>query len=87
VERDLGLAGESGDRLPAVADQMIARRDNAGERGSDRGAIDLGQHRIEGRALPVAGDENGNIVLVEARMSRRPSPLAKPFAADRTIGP
>ena len=32
VEGNPGSAGESGDRLAAVADEMIARRDDAGER-------------------------------------------------------
>ena len=33
MERDPGLAGESRDRLAAVADEMIARRDDSGEGG------------------------------------------------------
>jgi hypothetical protein len=41
VEGNPGFAGESGDRLSAVADEMIAGRDEAGEGGPDRGAVDL----------------------------------------------
>ena len=42
------------------------------------------QDGVEGRALPVAGDENGNIVLVKARMSGRSAPLAR---LSRQVGP
>ena len=77
VEGNPRLASESGDRPAAVADEMVARRDDAGERGSHRSAVDLRQDCVEGRALPVAGDENGNIVLVKARMSGRSASLAR----------
>ena len=87
VERNPGSAGESGDRLPAVADEMIARRDDPDERCFHRSAVDLRQDRVEGRALPVAGDENGNVVRMESRIPGRPAPFAKPCAADRTTGP
>ena len=87
VEGNPGFARKGGDRPAAVADQMIAVRDDAGERGCHGSAVDLGQHRIEGRALPVAGDEDGNVVLIKARMSGRAAPAFAPFAADRTIGP
>ena len=82
--RESGSAGESGDRLSAVADEMIARRDDPGERCFHRSAVDLRQDRVEGRALPVAGDENGNVVLMKARMSRRSAPLAR---LARQVGP
>ena len=52
---------------------MIARRDDAGERGADRSAIDLRQDGVEGGALPVAGDEDRDIVLIKARMPGRPA--------------
>jgi hypothetical protein len=87
VERNPGSAGESGDRLPAVADEMIARRDDPDERCFHRSAVDLRQDRVEGRALPVAGDENGYVVLIKPRMSGRSAALAKPCAASRTSGP
>ena len=45
------------------------------------------QDCVEGRAPPVAGDENGNVVRMEARMPGRPAPFAKPCAADQTTGP
>jgi hypothetical protein len=87
VEGNPGSAGESGDRLAAVANEMIAGRDDAGKGGPDRSAVDLRQDGVEGRALPVAGDEDGNVVLIKAGMSGRSAPLAKPFAAGRTNGP
>jgi hypothetical protein len=59
VERNPGPAGEGGDRPPAVADQMVVRRDDAGKCGPHRSAVGLRQDRIEGRALPIAGDETG----------------------------
>src|ERR1700749_4252901 len=55
---------------------MIVRSDEAGKGRPDRTAVDLRQHRVESRAAPVAGDEDGNVVLMEARMSG----LAAPFA-------
>ena len=87
VERNPGSAGESGNRLAAVADEMIAGRDNAGEGGPDRSAVDLRQDGVEGRSLPVSGDEDGNVVLMKARMPRRSAAFAKPCAASRTSGP
>ena len=87
MERYPGLAGESRDRLAAVADEMIARRDDFGKRGAYGSPVDLGQDRIEGRALPVAGDENGNVVLMKAGVPGRPAAFAKPCATDRTSGP
>ena len=79
-----GSAGESGDCLSAVADEMIARRDDAGEGGPDRSAVDLRQHGVEGRALPVAGDEDGNVVLIKASMPGRSAALTR---LARQIGP
>ena len=49
-----------------------------------RGAVDLRQDRVEGRAAPVAGDENGNVVRMEARMPGRPAPFTR---LARQIGP
>jgi hypothetical protein len=77
VEGNAGPAGESGDRLAAVADEMVAGRDDAGEGGPDRSAVGLRQDRVEGRALPVAGDKDGNVVLIKASMSRPSAPLAR----------
>src|ERR1700729_3896494 len=48
VEGNPGSAGESGDRFPAIADEMIARRDDAGEGEAHRSAVDLRQDRVEG---------------------------------------
>jgi hypothetical protein len=84
VERNSGFAGESGDRPAAVADERIARRNDAGERGSNGCAVDLRQDRVEGRPLPVAGDEDGDVVLMEPRMSGRSAPFAR---LARQIGP
>ena len=87
VEGNPGSAGQSGDRLAAVADEMIDRRDNSGKRGAYGSPVDLRQDRVEGGALPVAGDKDGNVVLVKARMPGRSASFAKPCAADRTGGP
>jgi hypothetical protein len=84
VEGNSGSAGEGGDHLSAVADEMIARRDDACQRRFHRSAIDLKQDGVEGRALPVARDENGNVVLIKARMSGRSAPLAR---LERRAGP
>ena len=79
-----GSAREGGDRLSTVADEMIVARDDAGERRANRGAVDLGQNGVEGRALPVPGDKDGNVVLMEARMSRRSAAFTR---LARQIGP
>ena len=85
MKGDPGSSRKSGDRLSAIADQMIARRDDAGERGADGSAIDLRQDRVEGSVLPVAGDEDRDIFLIKARMPGRAA--FAPVATDRTIGP
>ena len=51
MERNPGFASESGDRLAAIADEMIARRDDSGEGEAHRSAVDLGQDRVEGGAV------------------------------------
>ena len=63
VERNPGSAGEGGDWPAAVADQMVVLCDDAGKRSSYGSPVDLRQDRVEGRTLPVAGDENWNIGL------------------------
>ena len=68
VEGNPGSAGESGDRLAAIADEMIARRDNSRQGEAYRSAVDLRQDCIEGGAVPVARDKDGNVVLIKARM-------------------
>lgn len=77
VEWNPGSAGEGGDRLAAVADEMIARRDDAGEGGPDRSAVDLRQDGVEGRPLPVAGDEDRNVILIKASMPGRSAAFAR----------
>src|SRR4029077_19585662 len=68
----------------AVADQMVPRRDDSGKRGAYGSPVDLRQDGVEGRALPVAGDEDGNIVLIGSRMPG----LAAPFTrCARQVGP
>ncbi|HTZ66667.1 MAG TPA: hypothetical protein VMB83_04205, partial [Roseiarcus sp.] len=69
MEGYLGPSREGGDRPAAVADEMIVRPDEAGESGGDGSAIDLRQDRVEGRAPPVAGDEDRDVILMQARMS------------------
>ena len=83
VEGNAGSAGESGDRLAAIADEMIARRENARGGEAHRSAVDLGQDRVEGGAVPVAGDEDGS-EGPDAWPFRRASAL---FSAVRTNGP
>ena len=84
VEGDAGSAGEGGDRAAAVADQMVAGRYDFGKRGAHGSPVDLRQDGVEGRALPVAGDEDGNIVLIGPRMLG----LAAPFMRGaRQVGP
>ena len=87
MKGDLGFPGEGGDRPAAVADQMIFRGDDARQRGRDRSAVILRQDGVKGRALPVAGDKNGNIVLMKARMSGLAAAFARPDEADRTARP
>ena len=84
MEGNAGAAGEAGDRQAAVADEVIGRRDASGQRRADGGARDLRQNGVEGRALPVAGDEDGNIVLIGPGMPRRSAALTR---LARQIGP
>ena len=84
MEGNAGAAGEAGDRQAAVADEVIGRRDESGQRRVDGGARDLRQNGVAGRALPVAGDEDGNIVLIGTGMAGRPAPLAR---RARQVGP
>ena len=84
MERDSGFAGEGGDRLAAVADEMIAGRDDAGQGGPDGSAVDLRQDGVESRALPVSGDKDGNVVLIKASMPGCSAALTR---LARQIGP
>ena len=68
---------EGGQRLAAIAHEMIFDRHDTGQRGGDRGAVVLRRNGVEGRALAVAGDEDGDVVLIRARMPRRSAPLAR----------
>ncbi len=77
MERNAGSAGEGGQRLAAIADEMICGRNDARQRRSDRGVVVLRQNGVEGRAFPVAGDEDGNVVLIGARMPGRSASLAR----------
>jgi hypothetical protein len=83
-ERGCRRGCEAGDRPAAVADQMIGRRDDSGQRRPDGGTGDLRQDRIEGRALPVASDEDGNAVLISSRV---PGLAASPARRARKVGP
>jgi hypothetical protein len=86
VEGDAGSAGEGGDRPAAVADQMVARRDDSGKRGADGSPVDLRQDGVEGRPLPVAGDADRNIVLIGPGCLALPPRLRGSRAAGRTTG-
>ena len=68
MKRNSGLAREGGQRLAAVPDKMVLSRNHARQRRSDRGVVVLRQNGVESRALPVAGDEDGNVVLIRTRM-------------------
>ena len=45
---------------------MICGRNDARQHRGDRGVVVLRQYSVEGRAFPVAGDEDGNVVLIGA---------------------
>ena len=77
VEGNAGSAGEGCQRLAAIADEMICGRNDAGQRGGDRGVVVLRQYSVEGRTFPVAGDEDGNVVLIGARMPGRSASLTR----------
>ena len=82
-------AGEAGDRQTAVADEVIGRRDALpGERRADgRRSWTCGRTASKVGAFPVAGDEDGNVVLIGARMAGLAPPLCVARAAGRTNGP
>ena len=75
MEGNAGSAGEGGQRLAAIADEMICGRNDARQHRGDRGVVVLRQNGVEGRAFPVAGDEDGNVVLIGARMPGRSASL------------
>jgi hypothetical protein len=77
VQGDFGLARKGGEDSATIADQMIFACDDAGERRADRDAVDLRQDGVEGRALAIARDKNGNVFLIEAGMFRRSSTFAR----------
>ena len=84
VKGDLGPAREGGQRLAAIPNEMICGRNDARQRRGDRGAVVVRQNGVEGRPLPVAGDEDGNVVLIGAGMSGRSAPPAR---LARQVGP
>jgi hypothetical protein len=58
MERNPSSAGEGGDRLAAVADELIAGCDDSGERGSHGSAVDLGQDPRR-KSLPCGRGRRG----------------------------
>src|SRR5260370_40906167 len=63
---------------------MIVGRGDAGQRSANHGPVALRQIGVEGRALAVPGDKDGNVVLMEARMSGRSAASTR---LARQIGP
>ena len=85
MEGNFGLAREGGERLSAVADEVIVRGDDPGRapRRSKRCRA-ARQDGVKGCAPSVAGDEDGNIVLIGARMPARFLRVCPTHAASRT---
>ena len=75
--REFRLAGEGEDGFAAVANRLIFRRERALERLRDGGSVDIGQRRIEGRALSVARDEDRNVFEEQAGRPGLSAPLAR----------
>ena len=75
MEGNAGSAGEGGQRLADIADEMICGRNDARQHRGDRGVVVLGQYSVEGRAFPVAGDKDGNVLLIGARIRAVPPRL------------
>jgi hypothetical protein len=65
---------------------MIARRDDSGEGEAHRSAVDLGQDRVEGGAVPVAG-EGWECCPGEGQDAWPFRRAFAPFSAGRTVGP
>jgi hypothetical protein len=84
VKGNFGPAREGGQRLAAIPDEMICGGHDPRQRGGDRGAVVLRQNGVESRAFAVAGDENGNIVLIGTWMPCGSAPLSR---LSRQIGP
>src|SRR5271165_1228637 len=76
VRRDAGLAGEGGNRRATVAAELVGRGDSAAESGGNGHPVQLRQHRIRGRALTVAGDDDGYLFGGEAGLGRFAASLA-----------
>ena len=84
VAGDFRLASEGDDRLAAIAAQLVGRRDDAGERGGDRGPVEFGQNRIGGGAVSVAGDQYRDLLRRQASLGGFSASLAR---GAREIGP
>ena len=87
MEGNAGAAGEAGDRQAAVADEVIGRRDESGQRRVDGGARDLRQNGVEGRALKGRGRRGREYCPDRDRDGGPSRPACAPRAAGRTIAP
>jgi hypothetical protein len=56
---------------------MISGGHDPFQYGGDRGAVGLRRNGVQRRALPVARDEDGKIILVGPRMPGGSAPLAR----------
>src|SRR6201995_1026744 len=62
LARNVCLAGETDDRLAALAAQLIVRCDDAPQGGGDRGPGQLGKNRVGGGTASVAGAKDGDLL-------------------------
>ena len=62
LARNVCFAGETDDRLAAIAAQLIVRCDDVPQGGCDRGPVQLGKNSVGGGTAAVAGDKDGDLL-------------------------
>src|ERR1700712_3690849 len=72
---DPGAAGEGHDRRAAIAAELVGRGADAAQCAGNRPPAQCRQHRVRGRALPVARDEDRYLLGGQTALGRLPPRL------------
>ena len=77
VDLELGAPGECRDGRTPIAAKYRRGGDDPAERGRQTGGVEPGQDRVDGRARPVARDDDGDLFLRKAALDALAAPLAR----------
>ena len=77
VDFELGAPRECRDGRPPIAAKWRRGGDDPTERGRETGGVEPGQDRVDGRARPVARDDDGDLFFRKAALDGLASPLAR----------